>query len=105
VEHLKRSQTPDGHWGELRHAMHLDEDKRPGLAALAGWTLLETGLPAKDPAVQKAAEMVRRHGLTMKYTYSLSLAVLFLDRLGEPADEPLIESLAVRLMAGMTTYG
>src|SRR5262249_21703128 len=33
-------------------------------------------------------------------TYSISLAILFLDRLGEPVDVALIESLTVRLLGG-----
>ena len=34
----------------------------------------------------------------MSRTYTLSLGILFLDRLGDPADIPLIESMAVRLL-------
>jgi len=38
-------------------------------------------------------------------TYQLSLCLLFLDRLGEPKDEPLIQLLAVRLLAGQNGNG
>jgi hypothetical protein len=48
---LKEHQSPDGTWSENRAL---------GYTALAGLTLLECGLPADDPAVQKAAAFVRR---------------------------------------------
>src|SRR5262249_59020404 len=50
-------------------------------------------------------EFVRKGAVTEKLTYSLALAILFLDRLNEPADQALIESMAVRLMGGQTRAG
>jgi hypothetical protein len=38
-------------------------------------------------------------------TYEMSLAVLFLDRLGETRDRPLIQGLALRLMSGQLDGG
>ena len=50
-------------------------------------------------------ESVRSASTTMHETYTLSLSILFLDRLGDPADVPLIESMTVRLMAGQGPGG
>jgi hypothetical protein len=41
----------------------------------------------------------------LTYNYSICLTILFLDRLGEANDVPLIESLTVRLLAGQTSTG
>jgi hypothetical protein len=38
--------------------------------------------------------------MTLRHTYSVSLALIFFDRLGDPADLPIIESLAARLVGG-----
>src|SRR5262249_13403208 len=38
-------------------------------------------------------------------TYELALVILFLDRLGDPADEKLIQTCALRLAAGQTPSG
>jgi hypothetical protein len=95
VEHLRKMQRADGTWpnGEM------------GATALAGLTLLECGVPPSDPALKKAAEAVRKASGDLTHTYSLALAVLFLDRLGEEADVPLIESFTVRLLAGQNADG
>jgi hypothetical protein len=95
VAYLKGQQRADGTWprGEI------------GATALAGLALLECQVPAGDPTVRKAADAVRKASVTLTHTYSLSLCLLFLDRLGDPADVPLIESLAVRLLAGQNTAG
>ncbi len=93
---LKKTQLSDGSWARV-HGV--------GLAALPGLTLLECGAPADEPHVRKAAEFVRRGAPTLGATYELGLAILFLDRLGDPKDEPLIRTLALRLMAGQTPAG
>jgi hypothetical protein len=76
-----------------------------GFAALPGLTLLECGVAPEDPAVQKAVRFVRKHVPSLNRTYEISLAILFLDRLGEPGDRPLIRSLALRLAAGQNNLG
>ena len=76
-----------------------------GATALVGLTLLECGAGADDPAVRHAAEVVRSAAPGMNQTYTLSLSILFLDRLGDPNDEPLIQSMAVRLMGGQNSAG
>jgi hypothetical protein len=90
VAALRSMQLPDGTW-PLPHI---------GATALAGLTLLECDVKDDDPAVLRAAAAVRKASIELTHTYSISLAVLFLDRLGDPQDKPLIESLMVRLLAG-----
>jgi hypothetical protein len=76
-----------------------------GATALAGLTLLECGVASDDKAVLDAAGAVREAGITCTHTYSIALSILFLDRLGDPGDVPLIESLTVRLLAGQNYDG
>jgi hypothetical protein len=99
VEHLKAKQLANGSW-EQGHPV--------GLAALPGLTLLECGVKADDPCVQKAAKLVRENVLKLtshSTTYESSLALLFLDRLGDPRDKGLIRSIAMRLVAGQLPGG
>src|SRR5262245_12225154 len=95
VDSLKFTQGPDGIW---RHE-HI------GATALAGLTLLECGVPESARPVQRAAAAVRKAGLNLTHTYSLSLAILFLDRFDKVEDTPLIESMIVRLLAGQNMLG
>ena len=95
VAALKRLQGRGGTWA---HA-------KVGATALAGLALVECEVPADDRSVARAADAVRRASPSLTDTYSLSLSLLFLDRLGDPADVPLIESLAVRLLAGQAVTG
>src|SRR5262249_22118247 len=76
-----------------------------GATALAGLALLECGVPATDDGVRKAAGVVREASVPLTHTYSLALAILFLDRLGDPGDRPLIESIAVRPPAAQSNLG
>jgi len=95
VTYLKNTQQADGTWGY----------PQVGATALAGLTLIECDVPPSDAAVQKAADHVRRASVHLTHTYSLALSILFLDRLGEEADVPIIESLTVRLLAGQNGNG
>jgi hypothetical protein len=95
VAYLKRSQMPNGAW----------PGNRPAFAALPGLTLLECGVAADDPAIQKAAKHVRAAVPIMNQTYDLAACLLFLDRLGDPADKPHIRTIALRLLAGQTPTG
>jgi hypothetical protein len=79
----------------------------PGAVALAGLTLLECGTSADDPAVQQALKSVRGQARQLTFTYSISLAILFLDRFNNPKerkvdanDRELIKNMALRLIAG-----
>src|SRR5207302_3016521 len=71
--------------------------------------LLECRVPVDDPAVLKAAGYVRNNVGHLKdarhETYQLSLAILFLDRLGDPKDRVLIQGMALRLLAGQNDAG
>src|SRR5262249_1839582 len=55
---------------------------RVGAAALPGLVLLDAGVPPDDRVIQATARFVRQHAPSLSATYDLSLAVLFLDRLG-----------------------
>ena len=58
-----------------------------------------------DAAVKKVAAYIRQEVPEMDRVYDLSLSVIFLNKLAEPGDEPLIESLAVRLLASQENKG
>jgi hypothetical protein len=76
-----------------------------GYSSLVGLTLLECGFPADDRLVRAAAEEVRSRVQANDYTYDVSLALLFLDRLGDSGDKKLIQQLAMRLVASQNTAG
>jgi hypothetical protein len=95
VVYLKKLQTESGAW----------PFPESGMTSLAGLTLLECGVPASDPSVQAAVKYVRQSAVGEEHTYSLALAILFLDRLGDQLDVALIEAMAVRLLAGQQADG
>jgi hypothetical protein len=76
-----------------------------GGAALAGMAMLEAGIKKDDPAIQKITKQVRDEALSQTETYQVSLCIMFLDKLGEAQDIPVIQMLGVRLYAGMTSAG
>ncbi len=96
VEWLKSKQDGEGTWGRSHPT---------GLAALPALTLLECGVPVGDEHVQRAVAFVRRSAPRLTATYELALAILLLDRIGDPADEPTIRTLALRLLAGESPAG
>src|SRR5947209_1058316 len=95
VQNPKRCQIGDGSWA----------GGRLGYAALCGLALLECHVPAKDPAIQKAAQYVRNAVLEQHQTYDTSTAVLFLDKLGDPRDRDLIRNLALRVLTSQNPCG
>jgi hypothetical protein len=97
VAALKKRQETDGTWSFPKH--------HTGATALAALTLLECDVPATDAAIVQAVKALRPATLDLTDTYSLALAILFLDRLDDPGDVPLIQSLAVRLLAGQDAQG
>jgi hypothetical protein len=101
LAYLRKSQLDDGTWGFWEQ----NKGFRVGFASLPALTLLECGVPPDDPQVKKAAAFVRSHMADLNTTYDLALAVLFLDRLGDPADEPVIRTAALRLIAGQSPAG
>lgn len=97
IAFLKARQLASGTWPAKEHEL--------GYAALAGLALVECGVPVTDPAVARAAGFVRGTAAKSEHTYDLSLAVLFLDRLEQPADRVLIQALALRIAAGQNDKG
>lgn len=81
----------------------LADDKRPadkfyyyptrasdvGISALAGLTLLECEVEPTHPAVQVAYRAVHASADNLSFSYSLSLSILFLDRLHQSRKEKL----------------
>ncbi len=109
VDYLKRTQqkngtwaNPYGNWVEARFHGHV---YAIGFTALPALTLLECGMPATDPIVQQAAQFVRSRAGQLDRTYELALAILFLDRLGDPKDKKIIQTFALRLIAGQSSTG
>ncbi len=103
IEFLRRQQRADGSWGH--QTGKVGKRFTPGITALAALTLLECGVPANDPQVQQAAKYLRQRMPDLTVTYSISLAILFFDRLGEVSDAARIRTLALRLIAGQKTSG
>ncbi len=77
-----------------------DVTQPAGATALMGVTLLYCGFAPDDKAVQAAAAVFRQAGLSKNQTFSMALGILFLDRLGDPDDVPLIESMTVGAPGG-----
>jgi len=98
IGHLRQLQAEDGTW----------PSDKAGATALVGLTLLECDVPPADPAVHKAATYLRKNWPEINdihTTYAISLAILFFDRLGDPADTPIIQALGVRLLTGQNSGG
>jgi hypothetical protein len=93
---------PDaGCWRDPRHAT-------VGFTSLCGLTLLECNVKATDPAVQSAADFIRRtvpQTISTNETYQVSISILFLARLDDKADYQLVRSLALRLVASQHANG
>lgn len=104
VSYLKSHQNGDGTW--MFANVSMGETGHPvGVSALAGLALLESSVAANDPVIRRAAFVVR-YGLADQVdTYDLSLAIMFLDRLGDPDDKAMIEAATRRLLGGQTSDG
>ncbi len=83
-----------------------------GVVALAGLTLLECDEPSSDKAVRKAIDTVRQAAPTLHFTYSLAIAILFLDRwyeskdrAPEARDRELIQRIATQMIASQNANG
>jgi len=96
-EYLTKAHAPGGNYTGGQNGV--------GSAALAGLALLESGSTPMDPSVVNIANFIRSKCLSDNATYMVSLSLLFLDRLGDPADVPVIQYLGVKLYEGLTSYG
>lgn len=92
---MRRLQQPEGNWGQH------------GLAstALAMLAMMEAGVEATDACITRAAAVVRTDAKAASSVYGLSLAILALDRLGDPADAELINTITRRLAGGQKRDG
>lgn len=102
VAFLKKVQTKQG---DFDWKMFYDGQFLVGQCALPAYALLESGVPADDPVIQKAATFLRATTPLIDSTYELPLAILFFDRLGDPKDKKLIQMCALRLIAGQHRAG
>jgi hypothetical protein len=101
VRYLKEKQSSDGSW---------PGGPDIGYTALAGLTLLECKVPPNDSSIVKAADYINKHVGDPKRsrqheTYEMSLAILFLDRLGNSKDRVTIQGMALILVAGQNEAG
>jgi hypothetical protein len=99
VWYVRDHVLPEGDWQDTMFG----GQTTLGFTSLPALTLLECGVPAEDPIIQKAAKFVRQQAPAehaLYDTYQRALAILFLDRLGDKQDEELIQYLALCLVAG-----
>jgi hypothetical protein len=102
VRFLQLTQSKVGPWVE---DCPVARNMPVGLTALPALALLECGVKPTDDSIQRAARFIRSSAPTTRKTYEISLAILFLDRLGEKQDLPLLRTLSTRLAAGQTARG
>lgn len=76
-----------------------------GMSSLVGLALLEAKVPVSDPTLAGIIRYVRIAAITQSQTYDVSLAIIFLDRLNDPSDIPMIQVLGCRLLAGQNLAG
>jgi hypothetical protein len=110
VDFLRKVQLPNGSFGNgvptTFGAPVLRGSRFPtAFAAFPALAMLECGVPAGDQAVKNAARFVRQSSATLERTYEISLAIVFLDKLGKAEDRPLIRTLGLRLAAGQRHVG
>jgi hypothetical protein len=100
VAFLKSRQRKEGGWSS-----RWPKSYPVGHCALPAYALLEAGVPSNDASINRAATFIRSKILDNNGTYELSLGILFLDRLGNPKDKKLIQTCALRLIAGQHRTG
>ena len=76
-----------------------------GTFSLVGLALLESGVPADDPAVVKAVAAVREGAAATDNTYEIATCLWLLNRVDDRRDDDLVRELAARLLAGQSEYG
>lgn len=100
IKFLRQSQAPDGTW---QHAGPRGE-KDVGTTAFCALALLESGVDRDDPAVQKAAAVVRSRAKDLTDTYAIATTAVFLDRIGSGEDAHVI-LLGKKLVQGQHPTG
>ncbi|MCS6850691.1 MAG: hypothetical protein NZ700_05920 [Gemmataceae bacterium] len=110
VAYLKTGNDPRLRISDRDYVVVTDSYRREfGAVALVGLSLLECDVPASDPAVAAIVRQVREHapslGPRKHDTYGISIALMFLDKLGDPRDRELIRTLTLRLIAGQDRLG
>jgi hypothetical protein len=95
---LRKMQAPDGSFSP-------NGGFGSGPTSLATLALIECGDRPDVEHIRKAVAVVRADCPTMNRTYNLSLAIMLLDRVGDPLDEPIIHVLTVRLLEGQAASG
>jgi hypothetical protein len=101
ADYLSKNQQETGTWAKGE----VGAGNKVGYTAFPGLTLLACGVPPSDPVIKKAAAFVRANVAELTNTYELSLAIMFLDRLNDRKDRPLIQKLALRVIAAQTPTG
>ncbi len=104
VAYIKKSQKETGDFGEAGRDQ-IGMYANHGYIFFPALALLESGVAVDDPAIQKVVRLVRELEPKLDRTYEVSLAILFLDRLGDPKDEERIRNLSLRLLAAQTYTG
>jgi hypothetical protein len=89
----------------LLRARHAEPKQYCNYLGLVGLTLLECGSAADDPSIRQIVALIRARERLITQTYELTLAILFLDRLGEARDRDLIRSFGQRLLWGQQGCG
>jgi hypothetical protein len=79
--------------------------RNPRCFGLLGLTLLECGVSTDDASVRQLAAAIRAREHVLYQTYELTLAILFLDRLGDPSDRTFIRTCGQRLVSGQHDCG
>lgn len=102
VAFLRRTQQRDGTW---QQGGSNSVENAVGATAMCATALLECGVAIDDSAVQKAANYVRSKVRELNYTYAISGAIIFLDRVSKGGDSGTIQMLAQKLQGGQQPAG
>lgn len=104
VTFLKRNQGRDGMWYHRGPASEggLPLQQNVGATAMCGIAMLESGVDTDDKSIQRAAAAIRKHAKDLTYTYSISAAIIFMERIG---DTSTVTMLAQKLLRGQGRGG
>lgn len=111
IAFLKQAQRSNGSYSSELPPGTVQSVIDVGATALCGIAMLECDVPPNDPHVVKAADFVR-HGVTaggFNYNYSVTLSIMFLDRLkrttGKNTDDKLVKQLTTMVVHGQQRDG